>query len=250
MAPPLTTLLGRARAAAPTALVLAALAGLAWWGYATDWAVPRFGGPAAAAGGGAEGAVQVLRPEGAAPAGPCAAFAGVRVRFPSASAVGQAGVRMQAAVERPLDVTVTANGVLDYDQDRLAHLAPRVPGNAWRVERRVGDRVRRGDLLGVVEAPDVGKAKADYLLQAGLVQLRGKILENLSPDVVPVRTVQEARAALDEARIRLANAQQALVNLGLPPPSAEEAARLSPEKLAARVRFLGLPESLARTLDP
>src|SRR4051812_49925048 len=90
MAPPLTTLLGRARAAAPTALVLAALAGLAWWGYATDWAVPRFGGPAAAAGEEAEGAVQVLRPEGAGPAGAGAGFPRVRGPLPSAAAGGPA----------------------------------------------------------------------------------------------------------------------------------------------------------------
>src|SRR5262249_35656049 len=58
-----------------------------------------------------------------------------------------------------------------------------------------------------------------------------------------------AETAFSEARIRLRGAQQALVNLGLP-ASADDLKGLTEDRLAARVQFLGLPDSLAGRLDP
>ena len=61
--------------------------------------------------------------------------------------------------------------------------------------------------------------------------------------------VQEAEAALSEARIRLTAAQQALTNLGLPVQTASLDA-VPDDQLADYLRFLGLPKPLADSLDP
>ena len=47
----------------------------------------------------------------------------------------------------------------------LRHLASRVPGTVWRVEKRVGEPVREGELLALIESAEVGRLKSD-LLQA------------------------------------------------------------------------------------
>jgi cobalt-zinc-cadmium efflux system membrane fusion protein len=58
----------------------------------------------------------------------------------------------------------------------------------------------------------------------------------------------ESEAALQEAQIRLLGAQQALGNLGLP-VSNDDFAKLSPEQIAERIQFLGLPSVIIESLD-
>jgi RND family efflux transporter MFP subunit len=63
------------------------------------------------------------------------------------------------------------------------------------------------------------------------------------------RQLQEAQAGFAQARARLLSAQQALGNLGLP-LNVEQLRGLAEEKLAERLRLLGLPESVAEHLSP
>ncbi|HJT77373.1 MAG TPA: efflux RND transporter periplasmic adaptor subunit, partial [Gemmataceae bacterium] len=66
---------------------------------------------------------------------------------------------------------------------------------------------------------------------------------------VPDRSLQAAEAALREARIRLFNAQQALLNLGLP-VRLRDVEDLPEDRLARHLRFLGLPDAVVKDLDP
>src|SRR5438309_1141516 len=80
---------------------------------------------------------------------------------------------------------------------------------AWSVPKQVGDVVRRGDVLALVDAAEVGRAKAEF--QQALVQaaLKGTTLDSLreSAAVVAGRQLREAEAALREAQIRLLTAE-------------------------------------------
>jgi cobalt-zinc-cadmium efflux system membrane fusion protein len=176
-----------------------------------------------------------------------------RIQFASAAAADKAGVEVDAVGEAPMTDFVAANGEVGYDQTRVARLSSRVPGTVWRVEKQVGDPVKADEVLALVEAAEVGKAKAEFLQAFAQLGLRRKTSESLSQaaasGAVPERQVREAETALSEARIRLRGAQQALVNLGLP-VNAEELKGLSEDQVAARVQFLGLPDSLAGRLDP
>ena len=116
-----------------------------------------------------------------------------------------------------------------YDETHAAHLASRVAGTVWRVEKQVGDQVEKGDVLALIDAAEVGRAKAEFLQAIAQLRLTEANVERLKPlaesGAVPGRQVREADAALQEAQIRLLGAQQALVNLGLP-VRAEEFAEL------------------------
>jgi cobalt-zinc-cadmium efflux system membrane fusion protein len=176
-----------------------------------------------------------------------------RLQFASAAAADKAGVDVDVVGEAPMTEFVAANGELGYEQTRVARLSSRVPGTVWRVDRQVGDPVKEGEMLALVDAAEVGKAKAEFLQAFAQLDLRRKTHEGLSQaaasGAVPDRQVREAEAALSEARIRLRGAQQALVNLGLP-ASSDELKGLPEDRLAARVQFLGLPDALAGRLDP
>ena len=47
-------------------------------------------------------------------------------------------IELEVVTERPIDQVIRVNGVVTYDQDHVAQLSVRVPGNVWRVEKRVG----------------------------------------------------------------------------------------------------------------
>ena len=88
-----------------------------------------------------------------------------RIQFASTEAIEKAGVDIAVVDQKPLVEAVAANGEIVYDETHTAHLASRVAGTVWRVEKKVGDQVRKGDILALVDAAEVGRAKAD-LLQA------------------------------------------------------------------------------------
>ncbi len=177
----------------------------------------------------------------------------LRVQFASKEAVAKAGIRLEEVEERPVAASIRANGEIDYDRTRIAHLSSRVPGTVFRVEKEVGGPVEEGEVLALVDAAEVGRAKAELLQAAALADLKEKTsgrirtLTEKGLRTEPERL--EAEAALREARVRLFNAQQALINLGMP-VRAEDLAGLAEEKRIERLRFLGLPEPLQATIGP
>jgi len=299
------------RRAVPTALVLAALGGLAVLGHATGWKLPKFSelNGTAKAGkddwcpehGVAESTCVECNP-GLLPRGKEYGFCAVhgiaecsldhpdvaqlkvlpevtatdrdraaqaiksgrwpandvkckkhhrRLQFASVEAAKKAGVRAEMADVDWMVECVAGNGEIGYDQTRVARLSSRVPGTVWRVEKQVGDAVTQGEVLALVDAGEVGKAKAEFRQAFTQVDVKRQILENLrsAGAAVPARSLQDADAAFREARIRMLSAQQALVNLGLP-IRAESLKGLTDEQIVQRMQFLGLSDALASSLGP
>lgn len=176
-----------------------------------------------------------------------------RIQFASAAAAEKAGVDVDEVGEAPMEEFVAANGEVGYDQARVARLSSRLPGTVWRVDKQVGDPVRQGEVVALVDAAEVGKAKAEFLQAVAQLELRRLASEGLNKaaasGAVPERQVREGQTAVREAEIRVRGAEQALANLGLP-PAADDFSGVPPDQFAARVQFLGLPEVLARGLDP
>jgi cobalt-zinc-cadmium efflux system membrane fusion protein len=105
--------------------------------------------------------------------------------------------------------------------------------------------VKKGDVLALVDAAEVGKAKTELAQSLALLSLRSKTMAAIEPSykngAYPEGKYREAEAALAEAEIRLVGAQQALANLGLP-VRAESFRGLSPAKIGERLQFLGLED--------
>lgn len=169
-----------------------------------------------------------------------------RIQVGSADALGLLGIAVAPAGRARVTETVTAPGEIILDPTRVARLSPREPGTVWRVEKRVGEKVRSGEVLALVEAPAAGRAKVAY--QQALVEenLRIRALASLTDatGAVAEKTVQEAVASRQEARVRLLNAEQALANLGLMVDTQAMRA-LAPAQVERNLRFLGIPGSLA-----
>jgi cobalt-zinc-cadmium efflux system membrane fusion protein len=174
-----------------------------------------------------------------------------RIQFASVEALEKSGVDIAVVQERPIVEAVSANGEVVYHQNRMAHLASRVAGTVWHVEKQVGDRVHKGDCLALVDAGEIGKAKTELLqaiAQVRLKQANYDRLQTIGEGAIALRQLREADTALQEAKIRAHSAQQTLVNLGLP-VRVEDLSILDTNEIARRIHFLGLPDELISSLD-
>ena len=174
-----------------------------------------------------------------------------RIQFASQAAADKAGIEIGLVERGPIVEAVNAVGEVVYDPTRVARLSSRADGTVWRVEANVGDRVGEGDVLALVDAVEVGRAKAELLQALARLDLATSTHERLArlDGVIPGRRVIEAETALAEARVAVERAVQRLVNLGL--PIRYEDVRTGPiSELGRKLQFLGLPAALARRLDP
>lgn len=174
-----------------------------------------------------------------------------RLQFATADAVEKAGIDVMPALQGPIVESVAASGQLTYDSTRVLHVASRAAGTIWRVERQIGDRVHPGDVLALVDSAEAGKAKSDLLQAIAGLELTQLTLarKQSAASGIPGRELQEAKAAVREAQVRLKAVQHVLANLGIV-VNPVELAKLPEDELNERIYFLGLPAEIVRTLDP
>jgi cobalt-zinc-cadmium efflux system membrane fusion protein len=78
----------------------------------------------------------------------------------SPEAVERAGIRVAAVERRALAGGVAIPAEVQFEPSSTAHIGPLVPGRITKVSVALGDRVRRGQLLGAVASTDVSTARA------------------------------------------------------------------------------------------
>ncbi len=169
-----------------------------------------------------------------------------RVQFASAQAMQKAGVDVAVAQQQPVIEFIEVNGQVEYDQTRVTQLGSPVNGRVWRVEKSEGEPVHRGDLLALIDAAEVGKAKSDLIRALAMLEQKKKLYENtlalVREGVYQSGAAKqiEAQAALRQAEVDLLSAEQTLLNLGFA-VRADELYGLPIESLAKQMRLLGLP---------
>lgn len=172
------------------------------------------------------------------------------IQFASAATAEKAGVDIDLVTERPMSDIVSASGELAFDPRRVAHLSAKVPGTVALVVKNLGDEVRGGDVLALVDAAQVGQAKAKLLQSIVQVDLRKSTVKRLegvvSSGALPGKSLIEAQAALQEAQIEVISGRQALTNLGLEPPAGLEGRDAT--EVSNELRFLSIPPDLAQNL--
>jgi len=175
-----------------------------------------------------------------------------RIQFVSKEAVGNAGIDIGLVDRRTIVESIPASGEVTYDQTRIARLSSRAPGTVWKVYRNIGDDVRKGDVLAVIDASEVGRLKAELLAAItdyDLKKIQRDQLQGVAGSGVAERVLQEAEASLSAAHIRVQRAVQSLVNLGFP-VTAKQVLSAERKTLPDKLRFLGLPEDVTRYLNP
>lgn len=136
----------------------------------------------------------------------------------TAQQLSEFGIEVGSAGPGPLDVAIELPAEIAFNEDRLAHVTPRVPGIVTRVDKTLGDPVRAGDTLAVMQSRELAEAKAAYLANVERLTLARANFERESglwrAKVTAEQEYLEVKQALAEAEIEKRSSEQKLHALG------------------------------------
>jgi cobalt-zinc-cadmium efflux system membrane fusion protein len=136
----------------------------------------------------------------------------------SAEELKEFGIELTIASGGPLDQYAELPGEIVLNADRLAHVAPRVSGIVLETRKSLGDSVKAGDVMAVIDSRELADAKADYLAASerqNLARANFKREERLwEKKVTSEQEYLDARQSLAEARIEVNSSKQKLHALG------------------------------------
>ena len=72
-------------------------------------------------------------------------------------------IELGTAGSGQIDVHVSAPGQIAINTDRMAHIMPNAAGIVRQVFKKVGEKIKTGEILAWIESSELGKAKVDYL---------------------------------------------------------------------------------------
>lgn len=140
-----------------------------------------------------------------------------KVRLPD-DVVRAAGIKTLAAALDSLPATVDLTGEIAADPDRSAQLAARIAGRIVGVKAKEGDRVKAGQVIAILESPELARARATLaaaVARGKATRLNADRLRSL--EAKSLASGQEVAVAVGEAaalEADVAAARQTLSALG------------------------------------
>ncbi|BAP45804.1 efflux RND transporter periplasmic adaptor subunit [Pseudomonas sp. 21LCFQ010] len=136
----------------------------------------------------------------------------------SAEQIRAAGIELAVATTRPLNLSASFPGEIRFDEDRTAHIVPRVSGVVERVMVELGQQVKKGQVLAVISSPQIADQRSELSAAQRRLETAGSTLQRektLWQDKISAeQDYQLARQAYQEAQINVANARQKLSVIG------------------------------------
>jgi len=156
----------------------------------------------------------------------------------TAEQITAAGIQVAPVTSGVLVSRVAVPGVLSANADHLVRVTARVAGTIAEVKTRLGETVAAGAVLAVIESREIADAKGEYLAASRAANLANVTLTRETKlwkqRISAEQDFLQARAAAEEANIRLDLARQRLSALGL---TDDEVASLPSQPVAALRRL-------------
>ncbi len=92
------------------------------------------------------------------------------IELPS-GAVEEAGIKVKPAGPAALKTALALPGEIQLNPRRVAHVVPRVEGVVVEVRKELGDTVKQGEVLAVLESRELAELKSQYLVALGRLDL-------------------------------------------------------------------------------
>ncbi|GJE45396.1 efflux RND transporter periplasmic adaptor subunit [Methylobacterium soli] len=151
--------------------------------------------------------------------------------------IESAGIRVAPVSAGVLSRRLVVPGVVTPDAERVARVAAKVVGTVAELRKRLGESVRKGDVVAVIDSREVADAKNDYI--AALVGLDLQEMLFARDHALWDRKISaeqqflRARTSLVEAQLKVNLARQKLSALGVPEAEVAALAETPTTKLAA-----------------
>ncbi len=128
------------------------------------------------------------------------------------------GIKLAPASSGKLYRSVSLTGEVRPNGDRLAHLVPRVSGVVRKVLKGLGHRVKKGEVMAVLDSRELSDSKATFLAASERVALAKSNFEReealFQKKISSEQEYLEAKQILAETRIERRSAEQKLHALG------------------------------------
>lgn len=177
----------------------------------------------------------------------------------SADGIRTSAITIAPAASGELDAAIPASATVQAMPDAEAVLTARAPGTVTRIFKRIGDPVRVGDTLALVESRDASTIAADRAAAAARVSLASKQLARerslLAQGVSPRADYETAQASLAvaQADARRASAAAGAVRLASDGRSIAVISPVTGRVTAATAslgQFVAAETELFRVADP
>ncbi|MEN9580847.1 MAG: hypothetical protein RJA70_3856 [Pseudomonadota bacterium] len=136
----------------------------------------------------------------------------------SPEALKNAEITLATAGPGTVNVTLSLPGEVSFNQDTLAHVTPRVSGAAREVKRQVGELVKKGDVLAILDSRDLADAQRDFLATKERLTLAeatfARATQLKQENVSAEKDFLAAKQTLAEAKIEHRSAAQKLQAIG------------------------------------
>lgn len=112
---------------------------------------------------------------------------------------------------------LTLSGKVAYGEDRYSRISSPLQGRVVEVRAHLGDRVKAGDILLVVDSPDIAQAYSEYVKEDSELQYATRAHE-LAKDLyedkaLPLKDLKQAENELVKARAEFRRAKERLLSL-------------------------------------
>ncbi len=132
--------------------------------------------------------------------------------------VKAAGIVIKESGAAVIRTTLQLPGEIRFNEDRTAHIVPRAAGVVESVSANLGQKVSRGQVLAVISSSAVSEVRSELQAATKRRELAQTTYERENTlwqqKISPEQDVLQARQALREAEIAVANATQKLRTLG------------------------------------
>lgn len=132
----------------------------------------------------------------------------------SAAEIETAGILIETLKAQSLIDQVVLTATIRANQDRIAHVAPRVSARIVKVNANLGDKVRAGQPLALLDSIELGEAHSAYQQaqsQFALAQSDFERAQKLkADDIIPEKDYLRARSEHEKARASLRAADDKL----------------------------------------
>lgn len=134
-------------------------------------------------------------------------------------AAQSAGIGVKTAGSVQMKTVLELPGEIELNADKVVHVVPRVSGVVTEVYKNLGDEVKHGEVIAVIDSRELAELKSEYLASIKRVELAQATFERVErlwkEKISSEKNYLASRLALSEARINLHEVIHKLLALGL-----------------------------------
>ena len=148
-----------------------------------------------------------------------------------------AGVTIQTAGAARIKSAMTLPGEIRFNEDRTAHVVPRLAGVVEGIYAHLGQQVKKGQVLAVIASASLSEQRSELLSARERLSLARTTFERekqlWEEKISAAQDYLQAQQIMREAEIAVRNAQQKLMALGASPSVSDGSGALNRHEIRA-----------------